>query len=82
MLASVRDTQLLHVQSEWSWLGTRFLYRSERHSLLQAALLNFAGDESFDSHSAIAAAADISVQPITVEGFAPFGFDTQGATFR
>lgn len=82
MLASVRDTQLLHVQSEWSWLGTRFLYRSERHSLLQAALLNFAGDESFDSHSAIAAAADINVQPITVEGFAPIGFDTPGATFQ
>lgn len=82
MLAPVRDTQLLHVQREWSWLGTRFLYSSERHSLLQAALLNFAGDESFDSHSAIAAAADISVQPITVEGFAPIGFDTQGAAFQ
>lgn len=82
MLAPVRDTQLLHVQREWSWLGTRFLYSSERHSLLQAALLNFAGDESFDSHSAIAAAADISVQPITVEGFAPIGFDTSGAAFQ
>lgn len=79
MLAPVRDTQLLHVQREWSWLGNRFLYSSQRQSLLQAALLNFAGDESFDSHSAIAAAADISVQPITVEGSAPTGFDTPGA---
>lgn len=82
MLAPVRDTQLLHVQREWSWLGTRFLYSSQRHSLLQAAMLNFAGDESFASHSAIAAAADISVQPITVEGFAPTGFDTPAAAFQ
>ncbi|AZL73817.1 dermonecrotic toxin domain-containing protein [Pseudomonas oryziphila] len=82
MFAPVRDTQLLHVQRQWSWLGSRFLYSSERHSLLQAALLNFAGDESFDSHSAIAAPADISVQPITVEGFAPIGFDTPGAAFQ
>lgn len=82
MLAPVRDTQLLHVQREWSWLGTRFLYSSQRQSLLQAALLNFAGDESFDSHSAIAAAADINVQPVTVEGTAPTGFDTPGAAFQ
>ncbi|WP_194788867.1 dermonecrotic toxin domain-containing protein [Pseudomonas sp. UFMG81] len=80
-VAPVRGTELLRVQRTWSWLGSVFQYSSERHSLLQAALLNFAVDETFDNHSALAAPDDIHVRDITIEGTAPGSYDTPGANF-
>ncbi|MEW2970950.1 DUF6543 domain-containing protein [Pseudomonas juntendi] len=47
-------TQLLRVEHDWHWLGLRHLYSHRRDSLLQAALQNFADDETFTPESAIA----------------------------
>jgi len=77
----VRSAELLRVERSWSWSGTCFLYRSERYSLLQAALQNFGDDATFATHSAVARAEDIDVQPITVTGRAPVGYQVPAATF-
>jgi hypothetical protein len=80
--ASVRKAELLRVERTWSWLGTRFLYSSERHSLLQAALLNFADDVQMDRHSAVALGEHIVVQSTSVTGHAPMGYQGPSGSFQ
>ncbi|MEN5302365.1 leucine-rich repeat domain-containing protein [Pseudomonas sp. TWI628] len=66
--APLRGSELLRVERNWSWSVARFLYRHRRDNLLQAALQNFADDESFTAESAIALSGAIQVTPITVHG--------------
>lgn len=77
----VRHAQLLHVRKTWHWIGARFTYAHERHSLLQAALQNFADDVEFAEHSALAKPDDIAVRKLRVQGMVAVGGAGPGATF-
>ena len=66
--APLRGSELLHVQRSWNWSALRYLYSHRRDNLLQAALQNFADDETFTRESAIALSDAIHVTPITVHG--------------
>ncbi|WDM57472.1 leucine-rich repeat domain-containing protein [Pseudomonas sp. NEEL19] len=75
------DTQLLRVEHDWHWLGLRHLYSHRRDSLLQAALQNFADDETFTPESAIALGSDIQVFAVEVPGTVPIGMQAPAAHF-
>ncbi|WP_449432899.1 dermonecrotic toxin domain-containing protein [Pseudomonas putida] len=66
--APLHDARLLRVERTWVWLGLRFLYNHRLDTLLQAALQNFADDETFTAQSAIALSGDIVITPERVEG--------------
>lgn len=79
--APLRGTELLRVESTWHWAGLRNLFSHRRDNLLQAALQNFADDESFTPQSAIALSATIQVTTIEVQGTAILGPQTAPAHF-
>ncbi|ENB9663859.1 dermonecrotic toxin domain-containing protein [Pseudomonas putida] len=79
--APLRNSQLLRVESNWHWVGLRYLYSHRRDNLLQAALQNFADDEVFTSQSAIALKDNIHVTAIQVQGYAPLGMQVPAAQF-
>lgn len=79
--APLRNSQLLRVESNWHWVGLRYLYSHRRDNLLQAALQNFADDEVFTSQSAIALKDNIYVTAIQVQGYAPLGMQVPTAQF-
>lgn len=66
--APLRRSELLRVERSWSWSALAYLYSHRRDNLLQAALQNFADDETFTRESAIALSDAIHVKPITVHG--------------
>lgn len=79
--APLRATELLRVESTWHWAGMRYLNSHRRDTLLQAALQNFADDESFSAQSAIALSPDIHVTTVQVQGTAILGPQTSPAHF-
>ena len=79
--APLRGTELLRVESTWHWIGLRTLYSHRRDNLLQAALQNFADDESFTPQSAIALSANIHVTAAEVQGIAFTGAQTPASHF-
>lgn len=66
--APLRGSELLRVERSWSWSALGYLYSHRRDNVLQAALQNFADDETFTRESAIALSDAIHVTPITVHG--------------
>ncbi|MFJ4065753.1 dermonecrotic toxin domain-containing protein [Pseudomonas sp. NPDC089996] len=79
--ATLRGSELLRVERDWSWTALRYLYNHRRDNLLQAALQNFADDETFTHESAIALSGAIHVTPITVQATAMTGAQTPTAHF-
>nr|WP_225777619.1 leucine-rich repeat domain-containing protein [Pseudomonas sp. Marseille-Q3773] len=79
--ASPRTAELLRVERSWHWVGLRYLYRHQRHDLLQAALQNFADDEVFSPESAIALSGNIQVTTVEVQGSVPLGMQVPAAHF-
>lgn len=79
--APLRGSELLRVERTWNWRVAGYLYRHRRDNLLQAALQNFADDETFTPESAIALSDKIHVTPIKVHGTAPTGPQTPPAHF-
>ncbi|WP_028633903.1 dermonecrotic toxin domain-containing protein [Pseudomonas parafulva] len=79
--APLEHCELLRVERRWHWVGLRYLFSHRRDSLLQAALQNFADDETFTPPSALALSADIQVTPIRVRGSAIIGMQTPAAHF-
>lgn len=79
--APLRHSQLLRVERRWHWVGLRYLYSHRRDNLLQAALQNFASDETFTPESAIALSDSIQVTPLQVQGSAPLGMQVPAAHF-
>jgi hypothetical protein len=77
----LRTSELLRVDRSWSWRVLRFLYSHRRDNLLQAALQNFADDESFINESAIANRDAIQVTPISVQATAVTGPQTPTVHF-
>ncbi|MBV4491683.1 leucine-rich repeat domain-containing protein [Pseudomonas oryzicola] len=71
--APLHTVELLRVERSWHWAGLRYLYRHQRHGLLQAALQNFADDEAFTAESAIALSGNIQVTAVDVSGSVPLG---------
>ena len=71
--APLRNSQLLRVEREWHWGALTYLYHHRRDNLLQAALQNFADDETFTAESAIALSGDIQVTAVAVQGYATLG---------
>ena len=66
--APLRGSELLHVERNWNWSALGYLYSHRRDNLLQAALQNFADDETFTQESALALSGAIHVTPIKVHG--------------
>jgi len=77
----LRSTQLLRVERTWHWVGLRHLYSHRRDNLLQAALQNFADDETFTPESAIALSGDIHATAVEVQGTATLGMQVPAAHF-
>lgn len=66
--APLQGSELLRVESTWHWQGMSFINSHRRASLLQAALQNFADDETFGAQSAIARTENIAIKPRRVLG--------------
>jgi len=79
--APLHTSELLRVERSWSWGALRYLYSHRRDNLLQAALQNFANDETFITESAIANRDAIQVTPIKVQGTAATGPQTPPVHF-
>ncbi|WP_054885436.1 leucine-rich repeat domain-containing protein [Pseudomonas sp. NBRC 111130] len=79
--ASLHGSELLRVERTWTWSVSGYLYSHRRDPLLQAALQNFADDETFTRESAIALSDKIHVTRITVDGRAPTGPQTPPGHF-
>ncbi|MGJ7548558.1 dermonecrotic toxin domain-containing protein [Pseudomonas alloputida] len=79
--APLRASELLRVERTWNWNALGYLYSHRRDNLLQAALQNFADDETFTRESAIALSGAIHVTPIKVPGTAVTGPQTPTAHF-
>jgi len=77
--APLRDSELLRVERSWNWSVSGYLYRHRRDHLLQAALQNFADDETFTQESAIALSGSIQVTPVKVHGRVATGPQTPPA---
>ncbi|MGH8484552.1 MAG: dermonecrotic toxin domain-containing protein, partial [Pseudomonas sp.] len=71
LAASVRTSELIRVRHLFTW--QTYVSEHERHSLLEAALQNFADDVEFSPDSALALAGDIQVSKTRVVGKAPLG---------
>lgn len=69
--APVHTSELIRVRHLYTW--QTYVSQHERHSLLEAALQNFADDISFSPDSALALAGDIQVSKTQVIGKAPLG---------
>ncbi|QXI45691.1 MULTISPECIES: leucine-rich repeat domain-containing protein [Pseudomonas] len=80
-IQALRSTELLRVERTWHWGGMRYLYRHQRHNLLQAALQNFADDEAFTAESAIALSGNIQVTAVEVQGSVTLGMQVPVAHF-
>lgn len=78
---ALRSAELLRVERTWHWGGMRYLYRHQRHDLLQAALQNFADDEVFTAESAIALSGNIQVTEVEVQGSVTLGMQVPVAHF-
>ncbi|MGN8248000.1 dermonecrotic toxin domain-containing protein [Pseudomonas sp. SMV7] len=79
--APPRTAELLRVERSWHWVGLRYLYRHQRHNLLQAALQNFADDEAFTPESAVALSSNIQVTTVEVQGSVTLGMQVPAAHF-
>ncbi|WEK28686.1 MAG: hypothetical protein P0Y58_17415 [Candidatus Pseudomonas phytovorans] len=79
--APLHNSRLLRVERTWHWNGLRYLYSHRIDNLLQAALQNFADDETFTAQSAIALSDNIQVTRIQVQGHAVIGMQAPVAYF-
>lgn len=68
---SVRTSELIRIRHLFTW--QTYVSQHERHSLLEAALQNFADDATFSPDSALALTDDIQIKPIRVVGQTTLG---------